>query len=47
MGPELETFRGNKIVMAGVAGLGLIATVFVYIAFSIYPPDNGQEAFPL
>ena len=41
LGPELETFRGNKIVMGLVAILGLGAAWLVYTAFTTSPPDNG------
>ena len=47
LGPELETFRGNKIVMGLVVILGLSAAWFVYIAFTTSSSDNGFKIFTL
>lgn len=47
LGPEIETFRGNKIVLAFVVILGLGAGWFVFTAFTTNPPDNGLRVFAL
>lgn len=50
LGPELETFRGNKIVMALVAILGLGAAALVYAAFTSLEkaiPDIAVKIFTL
>jgi hypothetical protein len=40
LGPELETFKGNKIVMAVVVILGLFPLWLVYLSFTTVPPDK-------
>jgi hypothetical protein len=47
LGPELETFRGNKIAMALVIILGLGAASLVLAAFISTPPEKGFEIFTL
>lgn len=47
LGTEIETFRGNKIVMGLVVILALGAAWVVYIAFTAHPPDNGFKTFSL
>ncbi len=50
LGPELETFRGNKTVMALVAILGLGAATLVYAAFTSLEkaiPDIAVKIFTL
>jgi RIO-like serine/threonine protein kinase len=39
LGPALETFRGNKIVMAIVTIIGLGAAALVYAAFATLEED--------
>jgi len=47
LGAELETFRGNRIVMGLVAMLGLGAASLVYVGFTANPPDNRFRIFTL
>lgn len=47
LGAELETFRGNKIVMGLVVILGLGAASLVYVSFTTTPPDNGFKTLSL
>jgi Family of unknown function (DUF6585) len=46
LGPELETYRGNMIVMTVVAILALGPAALVYLAFTTIP-DNGFRIFAL
>lgn len=45
LGPEIETFRGNKIVMGLVVVLALGAGWLAYDAFTTNPPDNSSKTF--
>ena len=47
LGPELETYKGNKIVMAVVVILGLFPLWLVYIAFTSTPPEREFRIFTL
>ncbi len=46
LGPELETYRGNKIVMVVVAILALMPASIAYLAFTT-TPDKGFQVFAL
>jgi hypothetical protein len=43
LGAEIETFRGNKLVVGLVAVLALGAAWLVYIAFTSPPPPSGTD----
>lgn len=47
LGPELEAYKSNKIVMALVIVLGLGAAWLVYLAFTTPSSDNGSKVFAL
>ena len=47
LGAEIETYRGNKIVMVLVGGLGLCAALLVYISFTLSPPENDFKVVSL
>ena len=47
LGPEIETFRGNKIIMGVVVILALGAAWLVYVAFTANPRDSGFKTLSL
>ena len=47
LGPELETFKGNKMVIALAALLAMFAAWVVYLAFINSPPDNASKILSL
>jgi hypothetical protein len=47
LGAEIDTFRGNKIVMGLLVVLALATSWFVYAAFTTPSTDNGFKIFAL
>jgi hypothetical protein len=47
LGPELETFKGNKIMMALVIIVGLFPLLLVYLAFTAIPRERDFIIFSL